>query len=401
MRVVLSALGSRGDVHPVLAIASALQRRDHEVVVCIPDMFVEHARAEGLTAEAFSVDMVGAMRSFTGGVRGLAALFRFVSDSVAEQFELLARVCTDADLLVSTTIEFAAPSIAEYHGIPHFRIAYAPVIPGRQAPPMLPWQDLSGRLNRQLWHGINLATRMTFSRPVNRGRRSLGLAVVSDIARHLAAGSTTLLTIDETLSPPENDWNVPYTYTGYCHDSGRRPLDEATAAFLADGPSPIYIGMGSMTVSDADALSEQCVRAVQAIGARAIVQAGWSDLGRRGLPETIHRIDTCDHLTLFPEMAGVVHHGGSGTTHAALRAGVPQMALPQIADQFHWGKRIHACGLGPKSIPLAKLTDDGLRRALARLLDGAELRDRARAHAASIREQDGVANAVAAIEGVV
>jgi sterol 3beta-glucosyltransferase len=77
------------------------------------------------------------------------------------------------------------------------------------------------------------------------------------------------------------------------------------------------------------------------------------------------------------------------------------MALPQIADQFHWGKRIHACGLGPKSIPLAKLTDDGLRRALARLLDGAELRDRARAHAASIREQDGVANAVAAIEGVV
>lgn len=55
---------------------------------------------------------------------------------------------------------------------------------------------------------------------------------------------------------------------------------------------------------------------------------------------------------LFPRCAVVIHHGGSGSTAAALHAGVPQIVCPFLLDQFYWAERVHWLGVAPE--PLRK-----------------------------------------------
>jgi UDP:flavonoid glycosyltransferase YjiC (YdhE family) len=104
------------------------------------------------------------------------------------------------------------------------------------------------------------------------------------------------------------------------------------------------------------------------------------------------------HATLFPRCAAAIHHGGSGTVHNAARAGVPQLALPQIVDQYYWGHRLAQLGVGPAPIRFTRLTADGLTHALRALL-GPGYAERARRLAPHVAADRGIEAAVAAITG--
>jgi sterol 3beta-glucosyltransferase len=100
------------------------------------------------------------------------------------------------------------------------------------------------------------------------------------------------------------------------------------------------------------------------------------------------------HGWLFPRVRGAAHHGGAGTTAAALRAGVPQLLLPLAIDQFFWAERVAALGLGPAPLPQRSLTAEKLARGLEQLMNGNEMRERARAMREVMRGEAGVARAV-------
>jgi UDP:flavonoid glycosyltransferase YjiC (YdhE family) len=97
-------------------------------------------------------------------------------------------------------------------------------------------------------------------------------------------------------------------------------------------------------------------------------------------------------------VACVVHHGGFGTTAAALRAGVPAVVIPHIIDQHFWGARVHALGVGPAAIPRAKLTAENLAQALSEATQDGEIRNTAADLGAQIRAETGIRNAVRLIE---
>ena len=101
------------------------------------------------------------------------------------------------------------------------------------------------------------------------------------------------------------------------------------------------------------------------------------------------------HSLLFPRMAAAVHHGGAGTTAAALRAGVPAVVIPLFADQFFWGRRVAPLGAGAPPIARERLTDARLAAALAVAVGR---RDGARRIAEELAVEDGVAVAVALLE---
>ena len=42
------------------------------------------------------------------------------------------------------------------------------------------------------------------------------------------------------------------------------------------------------------------------------------------------------HAALLPHCCAIMHHGGAGTTSAALAAGCPQLVCPLHFDQFQW-----------------------------------------------------------------
>jgi vancomycin aglycone glucosyltransferase len=92
------------------------------------------------------------------------------------------------------------------------------------------------------------------------------------------------------------------------------------------------------------------------------------------------------HPALFRRVAAVVHHGGAGTTTTAARAGVPQVVVPHLLDQFYWAARVTDLGLGVALPPRRRLTADALAGALAALRDNDLVSERAAEMGSRLRD---------------
>lgn len=168
----------------------------------------------------------------------------------------------------------------------------------------------------------------------------------------------------------------------------------ALEAFLARGGPVVSIGFGSMASDDPQAVTELVLGAVRAAGVRAVLLSGWGGLASLPPSEDVFCADALPHDWLFPRVAATVHHGGAGTTGAALRSGVPGLVVPFTMDQPFWGSRVAALGVGPAPIPRKRLTRERLADALRRTVADEGMRRRAADLGARIRAEDGVAEAV-------
>ena len=176
---------------------------------------------------------------------------------------------------------------------------------------------------------------------------------------------------------------------------------ERLTAFLAAGPAPVYLGFGSMAGRGARRTAAVVAEAVRTSGVRAVVATGWGGIAPEVESNDVLVIDQAPHDWLFPRVAAIVHHGGSGTTGAALASGRPQVVCPFVADQSHWATRVHAVGVGSEPLRQQDLAAGGLADRLARVVGDTDLRERAEGLGERIRAENGVTAAVDAIEGVV
>jgi len=134
---------------------------------------------------------------------------------------------------------------------------------------------------------------------------------------------------------------------------------------------------------------------------RIIVAGGWAELeGQLVESDRVLTIAEAPHPTLFPLMAAVVHHGGAGTTTAAARAGVPQVIVPHLLDQFYWARRVELLGLGPGHLRLGAVTPDALAEKIA-VAAAPPFADRAAAFGLRAAARDGVVPAVEFLERLV
>ena len=169
------------------------------------------------------------------------------------------------------------------------------------------------------------------------------------------------------------------------------PEDEDDlAAFLADGPPPVYIGFGSIVVENPNQLTRTIFDAVSVAGVRALVSKGWGGLGADsvGIPEGVFMLGNCPHDWLFKHVSAVVHHGGAGTSAAGINAGKPTVVVPFFGDQPFWGAMIARAGAGPEPIPYKKLTAENLAEAIQEAVKP-ETQARAEELGAKIREEKG------------
>jgi UDP:flavonoid glycosyltransferase YjiC (YdhE family) len=246
---------------------------------------------------------------------------------------------------------------------------------------------------------VELGTKLIFGKALNAKRRELGLPKAGRFSDYAAGYSHNLLAIDPVLVPPGRGWRHRYEYVGYPFGGDDGPLPAEVESFLAAGPPPVYFGFGSVCMSQPERITEMILGAVARVGCRAVLDQGWAKLGVGAkLPPEILLIRGVPHRRLFPRMAALVHHGGSGTTHNAARAGVPQAISPQILDQYYWGERIYHLGLGPRPLPVARFTAAKLDDFLRDLL-GSTYANQARV-VADLMRVDGVGAVADAIERV-
>jgi sterol 3beta-glucosyltransferase len=172
----------------------------------------------------------------------------------------------------------------------------------------------------------------------------------------------------------------------------------ALSTFLEADDPVVSIGFGSMAGTDPTRVGRIVVDGVRLAGVRAVLVSGWGgiDTGRAG--DQILVVDQAPHDWLFPRMAANVHHGGGGTSAAALASGRPQVVCPFIADQPFWGRRLHANGVAPEPLPQRRLTAESLAAALRQAVADREMITRAAELGAAIRAERGVGKAVELIE---
>jgi sterol 3beta-glucosyltransferase len=178
-------------------------------------------------------------------------------------------------------------------------------------------------------------------------------------------------------------------------------LDARLEAFLQQAKAPVYIGFGSMIAPRAPELVAQAVAAVRAIGRRAVIAGGWASLDRHITEaDDVLTVDDVPHSLIFPRVAAAVHHGGAGTTTAAARAGVPQVLLPHILDQYYWAHRVEALGLGPPALPIERVTADELCDRISRAVGDPSIQERVDRLGPAVAARDGVTSAVEHLEAL-
>jgi UDP:flavonoid glycosyltransferase YjiC (YdhE family) len=197
----------------------------------------------------------------------------------------------------------------------------------------------------------------------------------------------------EHVVPRPRGWGDHLQVSGYWFlddDDWTPPAGLQT--FIEDGPAPVYIGFGSMSSSDPQQLFELIRSALHISGQRAVLAGGWG--GVAGVSERLYALDSAPHNWLFPRMAGVVHHGGAGTTAAGVRAGVPSLLIPHLGDQPYWSRRLYELGVSPPPIKRRKLTAERLAGGLTRLVADRRIHNNAARLGDHVRDEDGVSVAV-------
>jgi vancomycin aglycone glucosyltransferase len=405
MRVLLTVSGTRGDVQPLFALARALERAGHRAVVAAPPNFATEALALVVDFRACGLDTEAALRANAEVGRNPARVFKLAqktarSDTLAH-FETLMPLARQADLVVSAGLMFAGSSVAEAAGVPYRYIAYTPdaLRSAHHAPPLLDLHGLPAPINRWLWSGFSRYTQWLLGDTVNGWRRDAGLEAEGDVLRSAMDPEFALLAADPELCPLPPDVALGSGALGnFWLDDDARQLGAELENFLERGAPPIYFGFGSVPDPKPEATTEEIVQCVRSLGARAVIARGWAGLGANPhLGPDVLVVDDAPHAKLFPRVAAVVHHGGAGTTAAAVLAGRAQLVIPHVMDQFAWGRRVHRLGLGPKPLRRWSLNAARLRKHVAELLNPGYASE-AQSLAPVLKNRDGVRAAVRALE---
>ncbi|RIL07045.1 MAG: glycosyl transferase [Proteobacteria bacterium] len=403
MRIVLCGDGTRGDLQPLIELAACLSAARHDAVVCGPPDFAALAAARGVayeplgeSAQAFFRDHASMLRRSPLAI--LREAFAYVERNVAAKLVALVEIARGADLVVAGGAELAASSAAERLGIPYRYVCYCPaVIPSDRHAPVFIDFDTPGRWrNRALWPLVIRPIEVAVRRMQGPARRAVGLGPVRRPYRHLL-GERPLLAADAVLADVPPDAPVPVQQIPALHPLGGEPLPAKLAAFLDAGPPPVYVGFGSMPDDAPAATTRLVLAAIERLGVRAVLSSGWAQLGGLALPEGVVEVGPVAHPHLFPRCAAIVHHGGAGTTTTALRAGVPQVVVPHLADQFYWARRVRELGAGVTAPRKSRIDSASLVSALGAVLDNEALAARAADLGAAARAAAGAMDPVAAL----
>lgn len=393
MRVLLSTIGSRGDVQPLVALACELKALGQDVHLCVPPDFREWIESLGI-----AVTPIGPELRSTGKASPSASPLsaerrrQMIEGTVATQFETIGKAAEGRDVIVgATALQIAAPSVAEKMGIPYVFAAYCPnVLPSaRHAPPVL--AALGDKPSPamadygELWAQDARRWNDSWGPLLNAHRSALGLAPVTDVRAHIVTRHPWLAA-DETLGPwPESERGAVFQ-TGAWILPDERPLSPELESFLDAGEPPVYLGFGSIRAPDD--LARVMIESARALGRRAIVSRGWADLALVDAVDDCLAIGEVNQQKLFRRVAAVVHHGGAGTTTVAALSGAPQVVIPQHYDQHYWAGRVQHLGIGAAHTAGAPTTES-LTRALEHTLRP-EVAVRARSVAPTVR-RDGAA----------
>ena len=420
MRIVLSNIGTFGDINPLIAIALELKRRGHVPVMAVPAVFSSKIVPLGLEFHAVRPDidpndtlmaeMVYDVRK--GTERGLR---EFLFPVLRQTYDDLLDAATKperADLLLLGELNYAGPIVAEATGIRWASYVLAPLsFFSAFDPPVLPMYPRLARADKTvpgMGRAIKRLARFVsrkWPQPIYDLRAELGLTKGRNPlfdAKH--SPYLVLALFSSALGTEQRDWPPNALITGFCFydsDAGNAALPANLEEFLAAGPAPVVFTLGSAAVLAAGRFYEFSAKAAIKLGVRAVLLIGTDPRNRlkQELPKTICVAEYAPYSALFNRSAMVVHQGGVGTTAQCLRAGKPMLIMPYSHDQPDNARRMRRLKVA-RVIQRAYYTPIRVARKLKAMLAEPIFARRAEMVARRLEHENGVSTACDALEGL-
>jgi UDP:flavonoid glycosyltransferase YjiC (YdhE family) len=392
---IITALGSYGDVHPMVGLGSALAARGHRVQIVTNPYFEELVAGAGL--EMLPIGTREEYVRFTQHsdlwhpIRGPQMVLKHSSTVLLRSvYQLLTENLSPGDtILCAHALDLASRVVGEKFNVPVASINFAPSMfwtlhdtprfKGALAGPRVPkWLK---RL--QFWFADAIVSPRLWGNELNRMRGEMGLGPVKNIfTKWLNATDLVLALFPEWFDPPQPDWPPNTHAVGFpLWDSpGSDTLGNQLREFLSAGSPPIAFSPGSAN-REAHSFFIAAVDACRRLGRRGILLTKYAEQIPNELPDTVRHFGFVPLSQLLPRTAALVHHGGIGTCAQGLAAGVPHVVQPMSYDQFDNARRLVRLGVA-KEISRRAFRGPAVAAALPPLLESSEVAARCRALAA-------------------
>lgn len=347
-KLVLIAIGTLGDLDPLLAVGSALRARGHYIAVGTSDNLCD--RVKQLDFEVHP--LCGDLSDIT--VNPLRAILSLKA-SLSSQLRTVAKLAEGASAILGSGFPYAAPTIAEQRGVPYVYAVVSPTYVPESG--LLPYIGTAAPfwMARFGWWYQAVSSNLLFRKNLNAFRSEAGMQPAGSVFQDVFQPARRILAAPRVLSGRIPDAKGVFV-SGFLQLPVEGRLPESVERFFEDGPAPLVVALGSSRIPKARELVLNIVAAAGKHGLRTLVASSWSDREIGDLPASVGRSPAVPYCLLFQRAAALVHHGGAGTFAAALASGKPQVTMPGFADQSYWARKAFEIGVAPAPIPRAKAT---------------------------------------------
>jgi UDP:flavonoid glycosyltransferase YjiC (YdhE family) len=417
MHVLLVSAGTAGNMLPFIGLGKALKARGHDATLIGSGAGTDSARQEGLGFVELDAPEVREELSDTDPAAArkpgfLRTLGPQAVRHMRRVYQLIAeRYVPGETVVVSQSWLFGARIAQEKLGVPLATVYLQPVLFGSalDTPGLPRWiPRFVPRLMNAL---IGRAVDWGLAQAIDSFRAELGLQPIRrPVLRWWTSPELVIGFFPEWYSPPQSDWpeqtilgGFPlYDFVGRTGDIHEQPpangpnMSVELEEYLADGDAPLVFSQAWL-IKDANDYFATSVQVARTLGRRAVLLTAHPEQLPRPLPPGIRHFGFVPLSTLLPRAAAIVHHGGMGTLAQAIAAGVPQLTVPMVLDQFDNSRRLYRLGVS-QNVRLAHYRPASITRVLRQLLESPQVAERCRHYAARMREETPFEKACIALE---
>jgi UDP:flavonoid glycosyltransferase YjiC (YdhE family) len=401
---LIHAVGSYGDILPLIAIGRELQARGHSVHFFVDPYFIKHVQNAGLASTPVTNGLWNKLLKSQNTYHPTKIhdlLAHNLAVYVESALQAMKPHIDNPQTTVTVGNTYSGRLMRDLHGCPTVSVYYAPYsIRSSIRPPRYLSRaiKLPAAANKMFfWLMDVFFIDRVYGRPLNALRKRLGLKPVKRICNKWMYSADVQLGLFPTwFAQTQPDWPPHFQKTGFpLFDSGDGILPEKVKTFLDSGEKPIAFTAGSFNTSSDD-FFDVSVKACRKIGKRAMLISPSQENISQSLPAGIAHFSYVPFGALMPHLAAFVHHGGIGSLAQTMAAGIPQLIRPMFGDQFDSAQRITELGIAREVLP-KDYTPDNVAKALTELVDNPIYKQNSMRYAAMLAKENGVSNACDAI----
>ncbi|MFY0599958.1 MAG: glycosyltransferase family 1 protein [Cyclobacteriaceae bacterium] len=406
LKIILISVGTRGDMEPFLALAEYLKRRGHEVVVAFPEQFRGLAEDSATNFYSLGSEFMELMEGEDGKMimGGKATIFqKFLA--LIRLYKRGVKVNSDMVLRQKELLDQEEPDRVIFHAKSSYPLIWEILNPGKTIM-VSPIPCVIHPVKTYPHVGFNLNLGSTINRLTyklaNYGLLQNVMSSTKEIRKVIGVNrkqlSKSLLEIkmvyavSSLLFQRQVNWPANVKLLGY-HERDKKAnweADPLLSPFIEKYPKVLFVTFGSMSNPDPSSKTRVLLDILEKHEIPCIVNTAASGLERPDeyACDHIHFVEQIPYDWIFPKVHAVIHHGGSGTTHMALKYGCPSLIIPHIIDQFFWNRIVNDLGVGPKGMSITKINSQNLEPLILDVFQNEKYKKRALELASQMKEED-------------